>query len=184
MTPGGSRCAPIRSARDSSREAAGTPGSSPYHPPSPKLPALICRNDLPKCQPGRRLSTSRRPCETPNFRAGHPRPASLPAENFCSMGRAVDCPDTDGDERAWGVVRGGVGDDGEVSPTPPQACFPSLSSPYTRRGSASGCCRHRSKPGIRRRTRLAAAWLPDPAHPHSTTRSDKWSCETAGATIR
>lgn len=52
-----------------------------------------------------------------------------------------------------------------------------------RRGWLEGR-RYRPKPGIRRPTRLAAASLPDPARPHSTTRSDKWSYVTVGTTIR
>src|SRR5947209_8806279 len=93
--------------------------------PPCRLPELSCRNvsrggdGRPLIDPGKAsISRGRIPvfCLPPCPR------------NFCSRGREVDSGDTDSDERRRGAGRGGGGDDGEVSPTPPHACFPLLSS--------------------------------------------------------
>jgi hypothetical protein len=86
-------------------------------PPWPCLPVLSCRST----RPGRRLVTSPRRGETPRFGGRTPAvpPPSLPETPLpdAPRGRLSRY-------QRWGVARGSRGDGGEVSPTPPHACFP------------------------------------------------------------
>jgi hypothetical protein len=136
-------------------------------PPWPCLPVLRCRST----RPGRRLSTSPRRGETPRFGGRTPAvPASLPT-------RETPVPDALRGRlsryQRWGVARGSRGDGGEVSPTPPHACFSPLTSPHTRRDPASADCRHRPKPGNPAAHAPGGSPPSEPHLPRSTTDSDR-----------
>jgi hypothetical protein len=133
-------------------------------PPWPCLPVLSCRST----RPGRRLATSPRRGETPRFGGRTPAvpPPSLPETPVpdAPRGRLSRY-------QRWGVARGSRGDGGEVSPTPPHACFPLLTSPHTRRNPASASCRHRPKPGNPAAPTPGGSPPPTPHLPRSTTRA-------------
>lgn len=160
MTAHGSRCVPINSAQGPHRgRRRGGEGVLPAA--SLALPPCA---ELPRCQPGRQLSTSPRRGETPDFGGRTPAvpPPSLPENSSprCTSRSTNQIPTV---TKTVGVGRGGLGDAEEVSPTLPHACFPLLTSPHTRLGPASASCRHRDPhPGIRRLTRPAAASSPAP----------------------